>query len=163
MLVCFYIFFPIKDNRKIVISKICIGILSNIFAFINTNFLIISISNNIYEFILLEIVLIVYIIAISIIQTEIDINSMELKWIDIKNLFQNGHYLKICKPFFILTTLDIAYGVIMGATLLYKYGKVDIRSLQKILGHENISTTTIYTHVDDEDIRNAIRSNPLNK
>ncbi len=49
------------------------------------------------------------------------------------------------------------------ATLLYKYGKVDIRSLQKILGHENISTTTIYTHVDDEDIRNAIRSNPLNK
>ncbi len=106
--------FPI-DNRKIVISKICIGILSNIFAFINTNFLIILISNNIYEFILLEIVLIVYIIAISIIQTEIDVNSMELKWIDIKNLFQNGHYLKICKPFFILTTLDIAYGVIMGA------------------------------------------------
>lgn len=49
------------------------------------------------------------------------------------------------------------------ATLLYKYGKVDIRSLQKILGHENIMATTIYTHVDDEDIRNAIRSNPLNK
>lgn len=49
------------------------------------------------------------------------------------------------------------------ATLLYKYGKVDIRSLQKILGHENIMATTIYTHVDDEDIRNAIRSNPLNE
>ncbi|AOR25063.1 tyrosine recombinase XerC [Clostridium taeniosporum] len=49
------------------------------------------------------------------------------------------------------------------ATLLYKYGKVDIRSLQQILGHENISTTTIYTHVDDESIRNAIKSNPLNK
>lgn len=49
------------------------------------------------------------------------------------------------------------------ATLLYKYGDVDIRSLQKILGHESISTTTIYTHVDDESIRNAIRSNPLNK
>ncbi|WP_373368742.1 tyrosine-type recombinase/integrase [Clostridium weizhouense] len=48
------------------------------------------------------------------------------------------------------------------ATLLYKYGDVDIRSLQKILGHESISTTTIYTHVDDEDIRKAIQSNPLN-
>lgn len=48
------------------------------------------------------------------------------------------------------------------ATLLYKYGKVDIRSLQKILGHENISTTTIYTHVDDQTLREAVNKNPLN-
>jgi integrase/recombinase XerD len=49
------------------------------------------------------------------------------------------------------------------ATLLYKYGNVDIRSIQQILGHENISTTTIYTHVDDESLRQAIKSNPLNR
>lgn len=49
------------------------------------------------------------------------------------------------------------------ATLLYKHGNVDIRSLQEILGHTNISTTTIYTHVGKEEIRNAFRSNPLNK
>ena len=49
------------------------------------------------------------------------------------------------------------------ATLMYKYGNVDIRSLQKILGHENISTTQIYTHVDDEKLREAINSNPLNE
>lgn len=49
------------------------------------------------------------------------------------------------------------------ATLLYKYGKVDIRSLQAILGHESISTTTIYTHVDDEALRNAVKANPLNE
>lgn len=47
------------------------------------------------------------------------------------------------------------------ATLMYKYGNVDIRSLQQILGHENISTTQIYTHVDDENLRQAVKSNPL--
>ena len=49
------------------------------------------------------------------------------------------------------------------ATLMYKYGNVDIRSLQKILGHENISTTQIYTHVDDEKLREAVKSNPLSE
>ncbi|WP_423738982.1 tyrosine recombinase XerC [Clostridium cibarium] len=49
------------------------------------------------------------------------------------------------------------------ATLMYKYGNVDIRSLQNILGHESISTTQIYTHVDDDSLREAVKSNPLSK
>lgn len=49
------------------------------------------------------------------------------------------------------------------ATLMYKHGDVDIRTLQEILGHENISTTQIYTHVDNETLRSAVKSNPLNK
>ena len=49
------------------------------------------------------------------------------------------------------------------ATLLYKHSKVDIRTLQVILGHKNINTTQIYTHVDEEDVRTAIKSNPLNR
>ena len=47
------------------------------------------------------------------------------------------------------------------ATLMYQYGKVDIRALQELLGHESISTTEIYTHVSNEQIRNAVEDNPL--
>ncbi|WP_291582451.1 tyrosine recombinase XerC [Clostridium sp. UBA6640] len=47
------------------------------------------------------------------------------------------------------------------ATLMHKHGKVDVRTLQQILGHENIATTQIYTHVDDERLRTAINKNPL--
>ena len=47
------------------------------------------------------------------------------------------------------------------ATLMYQYGKVDIRALQEVLGHESISTTEIYTHVANEQARDAIESNPL--
>ncbi len=49
------------------------------------------------------------------------------------------------------------------ATLMYKYGHVDIRNLQQILGHQSVSTTQIYTHVDDEQLQNAVNSNPLAK
>jgi site-specific recombinase XerD len=47
------------------------------------------------------------------------------------------------------------------ATLMYKHGHVDIRALQAILGHESIATTEIYTHIDDEQLRDAVKSNPL--
>ena len=49
------------------------------------------------------------------------------------------------------------------ATLMYRYGHVDIRALQSILGHKSIATTEIYTHVDNEKIREAINANPLSK
>ena len=47
------------------------------------------------------------------------------------------------------------------ATLMYKYGKVDIRALQQILGHESVATTEIYTHVDNEQLKHAVENNPL--
>lgn len=47
------------------------------------------------------------------------------------------------------------------ATLMYQSGKVDIRVLKDILGHEQLNTTQIYTHVSDENMRNAMDQNPL--
>ena len=47
------------------------------------------------------------------------------------------------------------------ATLMYKYGHVDIRSLQQFLGHESIATTEIYTHLDDGQLQAAVNANPL--
>jgi site-specific recombinase XerD len=46
------------------------------------------------------------------------------------------------------------------ATLMYQAG-VDIRALQEILGHEQLSTTEIYTHVSNQQLRSAVSSNPL--
>ena len=48
------------------------------------------------------------------------------------------------------------------ATLMYSTGQVDVRVLKDILGHEQLNTTQIYTHVCDEQIKNAMDSNPLN-
>ena len=47
------------------------------------------------------------------------------------------------------------------ATLMYQYGQVDIRALQELLGHESIATTEIYTHVSNDQIRDAVEKNPL--
>ena len=48
------------------------------------------------------------------------------------------------------------------ATMYLKEG-VDIRFIQEILGHENISTTQIYTHVDDVELRKIVNDSPLSK
>lgn len=47
------------------------------------------------------------------------------------------------------------------ATLMYRYGGVDIRVLQDILGHANLGTTEIYTHTSSDQMEQAINANPL--
>lgn len=46
------------------------------------------------------------------------------------------------------------------ATALYLNGE-DLRTLMRLLGHEDISTTTIYTHVDEEKLVASLSKNPF--
>ncbi len=47
------------------------------------------------------------------------------------------------------------------ATLMYQSGKVDVRVLKDILGHEQLNTTQIYTHVSSREMEDAMSQNPL--
>lgn len=47
------------------------------------------------------------------------------------------------------------------ATLMYQQGGVDIRVLKDLLGHENLGTTEIYTHLSSQQIKQAAEDNPL--
>ena len=47
------------------------------------------------------------------------------------------------------------------ATLMYQYGNVDVRILKEILGHADLSTTEIYTHISNNQLENAAAASPL--
>ena len=47
------------------------------------------------------------------------------------------------------------------ATLMYQYGDADVLTLKELLGHSSTATTEIYTHLNDERVRNAVENNPL--
>ena len=47
------------------------------------------------------------------------------------------------------------------ATLMYSRGKVDVRVLQEVLGHAQLNTTQIYTHVSNSEVEAAMAKNPL--
>lgn len=46
------------------------------------------------------------------------------------------------------------------ATLMYQ-GGVDMLALKEILGHESVSTTQIYTHINQQQLRDAVQASPL--
>lgn len=47
------------------------------------------------------------------------------------------------------------------AATLMLHGGVDVRTLQELLGHENLNTTQIYTHVENDNLRQAAKLSPL--
>lgn len=48
------------------------------------------------------------------------------------------------------------------ATILYRIG-VDIKIIQEILGHVQVDTTEIYTHLFDKDVMAKMLKHPLSK
>ena len=48
------------------------------------------------------------------------------------------------------------------ATLMYQNG-VDVRTIKEVLGHENLNTTQIYTHIENTELKVAAEANPLSK
>jgi len=49
------------------------------------------------------------------------------------------------------------------ATLMYQHGNVDVLLLKEILGHENLGTTEIYTHLANDATKKAIEAKPLSR
>ena len=79
------------------------------------------------------------------------INVQTVKWLVKKHLDNAGFHNKNMSVHKLRHT---------AATLMYQNG-VDIRALQEVLGHENLDTTRIYTHVNNENLKSAIEKNPL--
>ena len=42
-------------------------------------------------------------------------------------------------------------------------GGVDVKTVQEVLGHENLNTTQIYTHIENSELKLAAQANPLSK
>ena len=40
-------------------------------------------------------------------------------------------------------------------------GGVDVKTVQEVLGHENLNTTQIYTHIENTELKIAAQANPL--
>ena len=48
------------------------------------------------------------------------------------------------------------------ATLMLS-GGVDVKTVQEVLGHENLNTTQIYTHIENTELKIAADANPISK
>ena len=42
-------------------------------------------------------------------------------------------------------------------------GGVDVKTVQEVLGHENLNTTQIYTHIENTELKIASEANPISK
>ena len=79
------------------------------------------------------------------------IDEQTVKWLVKKYLSNAGLAQKHCSAHKLRHT---------AATLMYQNG-VDVRTLKEVLGHENLDTTMIYTHVIDQNLKQAADQNPL--
>ena len=51
----------------------------------------------------------------------------------------------------------------IGTIDILRRGGVDVKTVQEVLGHENLNTTQIYTHIENTELKIAAEANPLSK
>lgn len=111
--------FPIEGS-KYILSKIYIGLFSYVVTLITFSFFIFLTSNGLYDFILLELVLVSYIVSMVMICIKIDSENYNLQWKDIKELFEFEATIKITKPVNIALLLLGGYTLIGNLVIKFK-------------------------------------------
>jgi len=61
------------------------------------------------------------------------------------------------------TTQYSAHKLRHTAATMMLSGGVDVKTVQEVLGHENLNTTQIYTHIENTELKLAAEANPLSK
>ena len=61
------------------------------------------------------------------------------------------------------STLFSAHKLRHTAATMMLSGGVDVKTVQEVLGHENLNTTQIYTHIENTELKIAAEANPLSK
>lgn len=74
---------------------------------------------------------------------------------------------RMIKKYLLLAGLDAdnfsAHKLRHTAATMMLSGGVDVKTVQEVLGHENLNTTQIYTHIESTELKLAAEANPLSK
>lgn len=74
---------------------------------------------------------------------------------------------RMIKKYLLIAGLDVdhfsAHKLRHTAATMMLSGGVDVKTLQEVLGHENLNTTQIYTHIESTELKLAAEANPLSK
>lgn len=74
---------------------------------------------------------------------------------------------RLVKKYLLMAGLDpdqySAHKLRHTAATMMLSGGVDVKTVQEVLGHENLNTTQIYTHIENTELKIAAEANPLSK
>ena len=74
---------------------------------------------------------------------------------------------RLIKKYLLMAGLDpdqySAHKLRHTAATMMLSGGVDVKTVQEVLGHENLNTTQIYTHIENTELKVAAEANPLSK
>ncbi len=84
-----------------------------------------------------------------------------------KNRISVSAVHRMIKKYLLMAGLDqdqySAHKLRHTAATMMLSGGVDVKTVQEVLGHENLNTTQIYTHIENTELKIAAEANPLAK